>query len=477
MGGARDVKGATAAKGGKGGKASGKGGKGDSHSKGGGAAGKGKGKEGASGGKGKGKDFGKKGKGGAADDGPEPYRAQDADADVGAPARGAGAPAKQPLEAKGARCEVKKHSEMGCAVVSMDTDAARDVVLAYIVPTQVTGEDGVKKERREITIGGHTVQVRPHVDKEKRQEVKTDLFVAWGHKAEKMDPLPASTIAETFDQIVRDSPSVPTTAPATMSGQMAQAMCGGSSSLLQSQMGMPQGMSMVQQMAAQNQYFSLMAQQQQQAAAAAAAMMVQQQQQQANLAAAAAAAAAAAEQQAAAAAAAMMVQQQQQQANLAALQQLQQLQQQRRQVDQGVEATPPRTPPGAGGDRQMRADAEPFMYSPASPSGQASGMDAYGSYNDTYNDYGDYYSHSGVPSMPERKPLNIVDPKSGQPIEVPPHEAKTPPKRTVKGRSKLAIINPSTKEVIDPIAASFEGVVKDKRAYSIINPTDGSCIK
>uniref|UniRef100_A0A6U9D231 Uncharacterized protein n=1 Tax=Zooxanthella nutricula TaxID=1333877 RepID=A0A6U9D231_9DINO len=444
MGGARDVKGATAAKGGKGGKASGKGGKGDSHSKGGGAAGKGKGKEGASGGKGKGKDFGKKGKGGAADDGPEPYRAQDADADVGAPARGAGAPAKQPLEAKGARCEVKKHSEMGCAVVSMDTDAARDVVLAYIVPTQVTGEDGVKKERREITIGGHTVQVRPHVDKEKRQEVKTDLFVAWGHKAEKMDPLPASTIAETFDQIVRDSPSVPTTAPATMSGQMAQAMCGGSSSLLQSQMGMPQGMSMVQQMAAQNQYFSLMAQQQQQAAAAAAAMMVQQQQQQANL---------------------------------AALQQLQQLQQQRRQVDQGVEATPPRTPPGAGGDRQMRADAEPFMYSPASPSGQASGMDAYGSYNDTYNDYGDYYSHSGVPSMPERKPLNIVDPKSGQPIEVPPHEAKTPPKRTVKGRSKLAIINPSTKEVIDPIAASFEGVVKDKRAYSIINPTDGSCIK
>jgi len=444
MGGARDVKGATAAKGGKGGKASGKGGKGDSHSKGGGAAGKGKGKEGASGGKGKGKDFGKKGKGGAADDGPEPYRAQDADADVGAPARGAGAPAKQPLEAKGARCEVKKHSEMGCAVVSMDTDAARDVVLAYIVPTQVTGEDGVKKERREITIGGHTVQVRPHVDKEKRQEVKTDLFVAWGHKAEKMDPLPASTIAETFDQIVRDSPSVPTTAPATMSGQMAQAMCGGSSSLLQSQMGMPQGMSMVQQMAAQNQYFSLMAQQQQQAAAAAAAMMVQQQQQQANL---------------------------------AALQQLQQLQQQRQQVDQGVEATPPRTPPGAGGDRQMRADAEPFMYSPASPSGQASGMDAYGSYNDTYNDYGDYYSHSGVPSMPERKPLNIVDPKSGQPIEVPPHEAKTPPKRTVKGRSKLAIINPSTKEVIDPIAASFEGVVKDKRAYSIINPTDGSCIK
>jgi len=429
MGGARDVKGATAAKGGKGGKASGKGGKGDSHSKGGGAAGKGKGKEGASGGKGKGKDFGKKGKGGAADDGPEPYRAQDADADVGAPARGAGAPAKQPLEAKGARCEVKKHSEMGCAVVSMDTDAARDVVLAYIVPTQVTGEDGVKKERREITIGGHTVQVRPHVDKEKRQEVKTDLFVAWGHKAEKMDPLPASTIAETFDQIVRDSPSVPTTAPATMSGQMAQAMCGGSSSLLQSQMGMPQGMSMVQQMAAQNQYFSLMAQQQQQ------------------------------------------------QANLAALQQLQQLQQQRQQVDQGVEATPPRTPPGAGGDRQMRADAEPFMYSPASPSGQASGMDAYGSYNDTYNDYGDYYSHSGVPSMPERKPLNIVDPKSGQPIEVPPHEAKTPPKRTVKGRSKLAIINPSTKEVIDPIAASFEGVVKDKRAYSIINPTDGSCIK
>lgn len=44
--------------------------------------------------------------------------------------------------------------------------------------------------------------MRPYVDKAVNEEAKTDLFAAWGRKAEKLTPIEAMTIAEAFDDLV-----------------------------------------------------------------------------------------------------------------------------------------------------------------------------------------------------------------------------------------------------------------------------------
>lgn len=119
---------------------------------------------------------------------------------------------KQPLEAKGSHCEVRKHSEMGCAVVTMQSEMAREVVVKFgetKVSSSSSGrwkktsstENGAKEKRPEINIGDVVVQYRPHVDKTAKTEVKTDIFAAWGRQAEKASPLAAASIAEAFDKL------------------------------------------------------------------------------------------------------------------------------------------------------------------------------------------------------------------------------------------------------------------------------------
>ncbi|CAE8682885.1 unnamed protein product, partial [Polarella glacialis] len=94
---------------------------------------------------------------------------------------------KTPLEAKGSHCEVKKHSEIGCAVVTMESESAREVVMKLAIHKRADREqDNEGKERRPtISIGDVQVQLRSHVDKANKVEIKTDIFVAWGRQAEK----------------------------------------------------------------------------------------------------------------------------------------------------------------------------------------------------------------------------------------------------------------------------------------------------
>mmetsp|Transcript_86823 Transcript_86823/g.250811 ORF Transcript_86823/g.250811 Transcript_86823/m.250811 type:complete len:489 (+) Transcript_86823:50-1516(+) len=365
---------------------------------------------------------------------------------------------KQPLEAKGAHCEVKKHSEMGCAVVTMESAAAREVILNYIAPKPTTGDEGKKGERREVTLGDHTAQMRPHIDKEKKEEVKTDLFIAWGHKSEKASPLAATTIVEAFDRLYREAtmtvasqqqqvwPGVPQmpNSPTTTAMQMPM--------MAQGQMPMmpPQAMTAMPQacMQQQQQYAYMLALQQQQAMhqQAAAMAMAQQQhmQQQQHL------------------------QQQQQQRSEASSGQ------QQRQAAEGGDSTAPRTPQSTeqGANPEMRADAQPFVYS-QSPAGQAG---AYSNYN-SYDEYGSYGYSGGGATQTERKPLNIVDPKSGQPIEVPmTKDSQNSTPTQPQGPKRMTITNPKTNERVDAVALNFKKADQDRKVFTIINPNDKTVV-
>jgi len=93
-------------------------------------------------------------------------------------------PRRQAVEQVGEVVTVRKHSSMGCAVVSM---------------TDVRVRQAIVEEGNECVINGIKVQIKPHTNKETKEEVLTDLFVAWGRQAEKQNPLSEQTIAKYFD--------------------------------------------------------------------------------------------------------------------------------------------------------------------------------------------------------------------------------------------------------------------------------------
>lgn len=331
--------------------------------------------------------------------------------------------AKQPLEAKGAHCEVKKHSEMGCAVVTMESESAREVMMSFMTPKVVKSDDG-KQDRVEIKIGEHTVQMRPHVDKETKKEIKSDFFIAWGHKSEKQSPLAASVIADAFDNLWTEAYQAWTSAvQAQMSAglpngmgyhpMMPLMMANGAMPLLQRPVGAggmrPQGM-----MPAQN-YFNM--------------MMLQQQQHQHQ-----------------AAQAAAMAQQPQHQ--------------QQQNTTGGAEAPPT---PSTTSTNEMRANAPTFnMFTPQT---------------EVFAGYNEYM----YPWVPERKPLKIVDPVSGQPIEVlQAHAQEYDPVKmaglNAPGRQKLAIIDPTSGKKVDAVGLNFSPPKKE-RTFTIVDPQSGSAVQ
>ncbi|CAE7233067.1 unnamed protein product [Symbiodinium pilosum] len=93
-------------------------------------------------------------------------------------------PRRQAVEQVGEVVTVRKHSSMGCAVVSMTDIRVRQAIVA---------------EGNECIINGIKVQIKPHTNKETKEEVMTDLFVAWGRQVEKANPLSEQQIAKYFD--------------------------------------------------------------------------------------------------------------------------------------------------------------------------------------------------------------------------------------------------------------------------------------
>jgi len=107
---------------------------------------------------------------------------------------------------KGRHCDVRKHSSMGCAIVTFADPTIRDMVL---------------KESQTATIGGIQVKLKPHYDKEAKENVPTDLFVGWGRQVEKATPLSESKLVEYFDGKHEEFHSV---GPSSVSLQLQQAM-------------------------------------------------------------------------------------------------------------------------------------------------------------------------------------------------------------------------------------------------------------
>lgn len=129
---------------------------------------------------------------------------------------------KQPLEFKGSHCQVHKHSGMGCAVVSMHSAQAREAVMRYVERKNAGKGSGLIK----IEIQDVVAQLRRHTDKSTQREVVTDIFVAWGHRAEKEAQLPVDEIADAFDNLYEEAQKMPEgqTAAGAASAQLSSAL-------------------------------------------------------------------------------------------------------------------------------------------------------------------------------------------------------------------------------------------------------------
>ncbi|CAJ1342352.1 unnamed protein product [Effrenium voratum] len=90
---------------------------------------------------------------------------------------------KQPIEAKGTTCQA---------------------IMIYAEKTPGAQFGKSEKGKLEMDIADVKVQLKRHTDKTTKQEVVTDIFVAWGHQQEKDSPLTVHEIAERFDKLYQD---------------------------------------------------------------------------------------------------------------------------------------------------------------------------------------------------------------------------------------------------------------------------------
>mmetsp|Transcript_87293 Transcript_87293/g.222396 ORF Transcript_87293/g.222396 Transcript_87293/m.222396 type:complete len:403 (-) Transcript_87293:172-1380(-) len=125
---------------------------------------------------------GKKGKG-------KGDKGEDGDDDLPKPERTARSEdaRRQVIVEEGQFCHAKKHSSMGCAVVTFKDPRVRQAVLNSI--------------GAEATISDIKVKLKPHFDKDTNTEVITDLFVGWGRQVEKTTPLSEADLVKYFDDM------------------------------------------------------------------------------------------------------------------------------------------------------------------------------------------------------------------------------------------------------------------------------------
>lgn len=93
-------------------------------------------------------------------------------------------PRRQSIEEVGDNVTVKKHSSMGCAVITLKDTRVREAILLL---------------GNETIISGIKVQMKPHTDKATGQDVPTDIFIAWGRQVEKTTPLSERDLLKHFE--------------------------------------------------------------------------------------------------------------------------------------------------------------------------------------------------------------------------------------------------------------------------------------
>lgn len=442
---------------------------------------------------------------------------------------------KTPLEAKGSHCDVKKHSDIGCAVVTMESQSAREVVMRLAIQQSeaearnapLTDDHSGKERRPEIKIGDVKAQLRSHIDKATKGEFPNDIFVAWGRQAEKVSPLSPTVIASTFDSLFREArkqlaatmqdavviPShsiaksprgSPRGADATRSGHMQPGVGVPSNPPMPPQPVMQPHVQAQQQAA----MFSLMGIQAAAAAAAAARagqgqltpqqmqqfqqlqMQLQQQQpgvppnpQQA--------AAAAFMMQAAQHAAYMAAQQQQAQVQHQMMMQQQQAQAQTQYYQQPAPAVPqqqqqqqPQEPPQPTPEQLQRQKLQQQVQEQLQQRQHEATLNGLLAAPSTPPRQ--VSSHGETPAQLRADAPNfeatanrgsrswkIVDPNSGQPIEPDTKNDHTIPKKP--GHKPLAIIDPNSGSTVDPLGINFSP--PKARPLSIIDPSSGALVK
>lgn len=369
------------------------------------------------------------------------------------------------MEIKGVFCEVRKHTDMGCAVVSMATIADRDAVL------ELAKRSLSEKGRPQVEIVGVTADMRPHT------EGNTGIFVAWGHGKEKQSPLSPTAIAETFDNFYREIKGMPLSPigqpvvepakpPSMLQGQQQQSA---TSAPVQPAMLPQMGQAQFAQAANAQQQMALLAQRQmllQQMALAG-----QRPQPQQNM------------------------QQQMAVAFAAAAQATAQAMQMPNNMGNGVANSFPGNTPAvnaAMAQQQQQAfmRAEAPTFTPPAVGQQSQWPQQFQQTGQQSTDMTTmWYSNSsklesstfGQQSSPERRPLQIVDPQSGKVIETPAVSSSPsaldyldvkPPTRRA-----LTIVDPSSGKTVDTLAAVNFKPAEGKKPLSIIDPSSGSTVK
>ena len=90
----------------------------------------------------------------------------------------------------------KKHSSIGCAIITFKEEKWRNMVMLEVQKQQgVMGEEVLQKGVYAY-IGEISASVRPRTDKSNKQmngglgvDVPTDIFVGWGRKIEQASPI------------------------------------------------------------------------------------------------------------------------------------------------------------------------------------------------------------------------------------------------------------------------------------------------
>lgn len=303
------------------------------------------------------------------------------------------------------------------------------------------------------------MQLRPHIDKATQQEVKSDIFFAWGHQAEKTSSLAAETIAKAIDELVHESrgtqplPQQNGVYPVPIQPfALANALQPQPSLLPPIMTQQPLPPAVVPGPQSPQEYAAL--------AYAAQQLWAQQQQ--------------------------VALQQQQIAAMQPPIPSPPPMQApQATQVPQAPQAPPPaqtsapppETPPRTAGLNRDAAEFNP-MTPPPLPQANANAnvFEPYAYANNGYDAYG-YGAESQAGA--QRKVLQIVDPKSGEAIEMPPPSPAQPSAgfKATPPRKIFEIVDPENKTAIDRKGVMGFAPPPTKNCLEIKDPTSGDTIQ
>mmetsp|Transcript_121229 Transcript_121229/g.277843 ORF Transcript_121229/g.277843 Transcript_121229/m.277843 type:complete len:332 (+) Transcript_121229:75-1070(+) len=142
-----------------------------------------------------------------------------------------------PLIAQGSHVQVKKHSSMGCAYITVPEQSFRD----WFVNSGLAHN-----------IDEHTLQCKPHCDKQTKEVTTNMIFAAWGRQAEKQNPLTEKAIVDYVESRLAEFQSqgkIPDGAKKNLNASAAPFVPGGLQQAAQGLMGMQgQNLDLQQQM-------------------------------------------------------------------------------------------------------------------------------------------------------------------------------------------------------------------------------------